>query len=237
MYIISLMAKKNRIEKFIHNIKKVHKDKKIGAFFISAPSAAGKDGLWRYIHKMGYDKKYDLHRCISTTTRYPREGETCGVDYFFLPAKCLIDENGKFQDFCLNPVTFGVELDGSPVYYCFTKQQIDGPLKNKKSIFLNVYGTAVDFYKNYIKKHFPHVKIVTTVWTISPEEQRKKFFRREPEKTPQELEKLFQARSPERKLYDDLIALNTFDHVESADVLLHDWKHEQYKKLKKKKNK
>jgi len=71
----------NRIENFVARIKKNYKASIQTIYFISGPSSVGKDGLWKYIKKMKLHKKYNIHHCISTTTRYPRVNETCGKDY------------------------------------------------------------------------------------------------------------------------------------------------------------
>ncbi len=48
---------------------------------ISGPSGAGKSTLIRHF----LDQHPEFVRCISVTTRSPREGERDGVDYFFTP--------------------------------------------------------------------------------------------------------------------------------------------------------
>ncbi|MBV8490123.1 MAG: guanylate kinase [Candidatus Eremiobacteraeota bacterium] len=50
-------------------------------FVISGPSGAGKDTLVEGLRRLMPQLKYS----ISATTRAPREGETDGVHYFFLP--------------------------------------------------------------------------------------------------------------------------------------------------------
>jgi guanylate kinase len=44
---------------------------------------------------MEYNKKYNLHKVVSTTTRYPRIKETCGYDYYYMPKNTLCDAKGE----------------------------------------------------------------------------------------------------------------------------------------------
>jgi guanylate kinase len=111
---------------------------------------------------MGYDKKYQLHKVISTTTRYPRINEICGYDYFFTPKCALTDKKGKFLSFCVNPVSFGKDISGEHVWYCYTEKELEEPLKEGKSLFFNVIGSAVPFYKDYFSERFPNVKLIST---------------------------------------------------------------------------
>jgi len=221
---------KNRIEKFVDRIKQAHKEHKQSVFFICGPSSVGKDGLWKYIKKMHLHKKYNLYKPVSTTTRMPRLGETCGKDYYFMYLEQLINPDHTFKPECLNPIQFGKSINGADNYYCFTEQELSKPIKEGKSLVFILIGSAVNFYREWFREHFPHVQTIATCWTISEKAQRIKFFKRDPLKTKEELERLFQSRIAEREMYEKLIAENTFDFVDNADISLHDWKHKQYDK-------
>lgn len=207
----------------------MHKQKHQTVFFLSAPSAAGKDGLWKYISKMKYDKKYNLYKPVSTTCRLPRLDETCGKDYYYVYKEMIVDENNNPQPNVISPLMFGSE-HGREVWYCFTKEELTKSIRLKKSLVFIINGSMVAFYKDYFYKNFPWIKCITTCWTISEQAQKVKFYRRDPSKTKEELDKIYESRIPERKMYDELIEKKVFDYVDDASISLKKWKHKQYKK-------
>jgi guanylate kinase len=99
----------NRYENFISRIENVHRKGEQGVFFISGPSASGKDGLWKFIKEMKFIKKYNLHRPVSSTTRLPRIGERCGKDYFYVYPEDIIKSDGSYSENAINPIKFGSE--------------------------------------------------------------------------------------------------------------------------------
>jgi len=66
-------------------------------FVISGPSAVGKTTIVRYL----LDKKPELSRVVTCTTRAIREGEQDGVDYIFLSKEDFRKkiENNEFAEF------------------------------------------------------------------------------------------------------------------------------------------
>jgi len=66
-------------------------------FVISAPSGAGKTTVCREFMNLGLDLSY----AVSTTTRFPREGEKDGVDYFFVSREKFHDmiKHGDFLEY------------------------------------------------------------------------------------------------------------------------------------------
>ncbi len=66
-------------------------------FVISGPSAVGKTSIVRYL----LDKKSQLSRVVTCTTRAIREGEQDGVDYIFLSKKDFQEkiERNEFAEF------------------------------------------------------------------------------------------------------------------------------------------
>jgi hypothetical protein len=154
-----------------------------------------------------------------------------------MPKNTLCDAKGEWLDFCVNPICFGKDITGEDVWYCYTHRELDLPLQQGKSLFFNVIGSSVEFYKKYFREKYPNVELISTCWTISPDAQKEKFFRREPNKSPEELEEILQSRMPERKMYEKLISENAFDFIEDASIRLADWKHHQYRKHRHAKNK
>jgi guanylate kinase len=93
---------------------------------ISAPSGAGKTTLC----ERTLAARPTMTRAITCTTRPPREGETDGVDYFFLDA-------GDF----LRRVQAGNFLEHATVHghsYGTLKSEVVGKLRSGKDVLLNV---------------------------------------------------------------------------------------------------
>jgi hypothetical protein len=111
---------------------------------------------------MEYDEKYNIHKVVSTTTRYPRIEETCGVDYFYRSKKSLCNENGCWLPSCVNPISFGKDSEGEEIFYCYTEEELLQPLKEGKSLFFNLIGSSIEFYRCFFNKHFPNVKFIAT---------------------------------------------------------------------------
>lgn len=66
-------------------------------FIISAPSGAGKTSLLKHV----VAKDNDASLSISYTTRAPRAGEICGLDYNFISYDAFLEmeKNGEFLEF------------------------------------------------------------------------------------------------------------------------------------------
>lgn len=68
-------------------------------FIVSGPTGVGKTTLVNYfIDKKG--DEYNVRRCVTFTTRKPREGEIDGVDYHFISDKEFVErvERGFFLE-------------------------------------------------------------------------------------------------------------------------------------------
>ncbi|MGI6787599.1 MAG: guanylate kinase [Acholeplasmataceae bacterium] len=63
---------------------------------IVGASASGKTEITKMLIK-----KYNYHKCVTTTTREPRVGEINGVDYHFLPMPVFIERvnNDEFVEY------------------------------------------------------------------------------------------------------------------------------------------
>jgi guanylate kinase len=93
---------------------------------ISAPSGGGKTTLCKQL----LVARPDMTRAVTCTTREPREGETDGVDYYFLDA-------GSF----LRRVQAGNFLEHATVHgnsYGTLKSEVLGKLRLGKDVLLNV---------------------------------------------------------------------------------------------------
>ena len=93
---------------------------------ISAPSGGGKTTLQHELLKA----RPEITRAVTCTTRDPREGETDGVDYYFLDA-------GSF----LKRVQAGNFLEHATVYghsYGTLKSEVLGKLRAGKDVLLSV---------------------------------------------------------------------------------------------------
>jgi len=93
---------------------------------ISAPSGGGKTTICQQL----LAARPDMTRAITCTTREPRQGETDGVDYYFLDATSF-----------LKRVQAGNFLEHATVYghsYGILKSEVLGKLRAGKDVLLNV---------------------------------------------------------------------------------------------------
>ncbi|MBO6056543.1 MAG: guanylate kinase [Alphaproteobacteria bacterium] len=117
-------------------------------FVISGPSAVGKTTIVRYL----LDKKPQLSRVITCTTRSVREGEQDGVDYIFLSKEDFREkiERGEFAEFSeVYKNYYGVLL--SSIQENMKKNEVsilvinwEGFQKVKRSITENVTGIFIN---------------------------------------------------------------------------------------------
>ncbi|MCR4623120.1 MAG: guanylate kinase, partial [Alphaproteobacteria bacterium] len=117
-------------------------------FVISGPSAVGKTTIVRYL----LDKKPQLSRVITCTTRSIREGEEDGVDYLFLSKEDFREkiERGEFAEFSeVYENYYGVLL--SSIQESVKENEIsilvinwEGFQKVKRSIIENVTGIFIN---------------------------------------------------------------------------------------------
>lgn len=72
-------------------------EKKRNIFVISGPSGCGKNTVYDEIKK----RFPNVAQTVSATTREKREGETDGVDYYFIPKEVFLKkiENGEFVEY------------------------------------------------------------------------------------------------------------------------------------------
>ncbi len=68
-------------------------------FIVSSPTGAGKTTLCSIIQK----ERSDIERVVTHTTRKPREGETNGIDYYFVNTETFKDmiKKGEFVEYAL----------------------------------------------------------------------------------------------------------------------------------------
>ena len=92
--------------------------------------ASGKTTLARYLEQNGFE------RIVTYTTRPPREGESDGKDYIFLPESDFIErlEEGFFAEHTDYNAEFG------HVYYGTSKESLETPGDIHKVIVLNPAG-------------------------------------------------------------------------------------------------
>ena len=92
--------------------------------------ASGKTTLAKYLEQSGFE------RVVTYTTRPPREGETDGEDYIFLPESDFLkrQEEGFFAEHTEYEAEFG------HVYYGTSKESFETPGGIRKVIVLNPAG-------------------------------------------------------------------------------------------------
>jgi guanylate kinase len=95
----------------------------------AAPSGTGKSTLVKYV--MAKEESLNLHFSVSATSRPSREGETEGVDYFFLKPE-------EFEQ----KIAEGAFIEYEEVYagikYGTLKSQVDERLANGENIIFDV---------------------------------------------------------------------------------------------------
>jgi len=78
---------------------------------LSAPSGCGKDTVFKRL----CEKRKDVVKSVSATTRKPREGEIDGVNYYFISREkfeYLIETNGLIEYTCYNDCYYGTPVEG-----------------------------------------------------------------------------------------------------------------------------
>jgi guanylate kinase len=120
---------------------------------VSGPSGSGKTSLARSVCEELGDKAYFS---ISTTTRPIREGESDGVDYFFVSKEEFLEdiEKGYFLEWA--------EVHGN--FYGTSRRQIDKALSEGKIVFLDI---DVQGHEN-VRKIYPD--ITTSVFVTTKNE-------------------------------------------------------------------
>lgn len=97
-----------------------------GLFIISGPSGVGKSTVLKKV----FEKVENCMFSISATTRLPREGETDGIEYYFISREKFIEmiEKGEFLEYA--------EYVGN--FYGTPKKPILENLANGKNVFLDI---------------------------------------------------------------------------------------------------
>ncbi|MGL5648615.1 MAG: hypothetical protein ACRDDY_12265 [Clostridium sp.] len=85
---------------------------------ILAKAAAGKDTM---VNQLVHD--LNIHRCISYTTRDKREGETDGVEYYFISDKEFdkLDSQNEF----IEKTSYYIESEDRTYRYGYTKSELN----------------------------------------------------------------------------------------------------------------
>jgi guanylate kinase len=94
---------------------------------VSGPSGVGKGTVIKELFK---DETLNLAYSISMTTRLPRDGETNGIDYFFVTKEEFIDKVNK-----------GLLLEHAEFvdnYYGTPKEYVDSLLNEGKNVILEI---------------------------------------------------------------------------------------------------
>ena len=109
-------------------------------FIVTAPSGAGKTSLVKALLKLCPQ----IQISISHTTRYPREDEKDGVDYFFVNNEIFenLKNNGEFLE--------NAECHGAK--YGTAKTPVDSTLKLGKDIILEIDYQGALIVKNIFKE-------------------------------------------------------------------------------------
>ena len=109
-------------------------------FIVTAPSGAGKTSLVKALLKLCPQ----IQISISRTTRYPREDEKDGVDYFFVNNEIFenLKNNGEFLE--------NAECHGAK--YGTAKTPVDSTLKSGKDIILEIDYQGALIVKNIFKE-------------------------------------------------------------------------------------
>lgn len=78
---------------------------------LSAPSGCGKDTVFKRL----CEKRKDVVKSVSATTRAPRENEIDGVNYYFISKEqfeYLIENGGLIEYTCYNDCYYGTPVEG-----------------------------------------------------------------------------------------------------------------------------
>ena len=106
---------------------------------LSGPSGSGKDTVLSEVYK----SSTDLIQSISMTTRQPRDGETDGVDYYFVSEEYFLDaiKNGRMLEYA----KYGTNYYGTP------KDPVDNWLADGKTVILKIEVQGADSIKKLYK--------------------------------------------------------------------------------------
>ncbi len=159
-------------------------EKKGSIFIISGPSGCGKNTVYDALTQ----KTDTLMQTVSVTTRAPRNGETDGIDYYFVSRDEFLErvKNGEFIEY----VNYGEN------YYGTLKSEVERITGKGKNVVLviEVQGAL------NIKKAFPEA-VSIFILPPSPDELRKRILARG-ENTPEELEVRLSIAAEEMKFRD-----------------------------------
>lgn len=125
-------------------------EKKGAILILSGPSGCGKSTLLKEVYK----KISDYYFSISTTTRSPREGETHGVDYFFV-TKEEFENDIKNDDFLEYALVHGN-------YYGTSLKPINEALNEGKLVIFDIDVQGHEIVRNKLND------IVTSVFITTP---------------------------------------------------------------------
>ena len=120
----------------------------INLICVSAPSGSGKTTLCKAIRRLRADLKWS----VSCTTRSPRNGEVDGEDYFFKTKKeflAMID-NDDFAEW--------ENVHGN--YYGTPKSNLDGSIKNKETVLLELDVNGTTSIQKLYPKHSYSIFII-----------------------------------------------------------------------------
>jgi guanylate kinase len=159
------------------------------ALLISGPSGCGKSSMLTYVYK--HIQNY--YFSISTTTRDKRDGETHGVDYFFV-SKEQFEQDIKEDQF----------LEWAKVhdnYYGTSKKPIQKAITQNKLVIFDIDVQGFHILKSKISNHIPSVFITT--------------------KTKQELKTRLTARAKDSQ--NDIAKRLTNASVEMRQAILYDY--------------
>ena len=149
-------------------------------FTLTGPSASGKTSLANFLSGENIDLEINkenrdrlkkigiLNKCITSTTRLPRSGETNHVDYHFYNKKDFTAKinNNEFIEY--------TEVYNN--FYGLTKEEVKVQTANGKSIILVMDPKGAETIKNIYKNHVIQIFIDVSLDNI---EKRMKFNRKQ----------------------------------------------------------
>ena len=131
IYFLIRTTTKERVERF------EHKERRTKPFMIIGPSGVGKDTLMRILINL-YPTIFT--KCVSCTTRAPREGEKEGINYYYITKERFYeleqsgDIIGRFEKY--------------DNLYGTSRQELDRNLDNDKIVYFDYnIETAINIFK------------------------------------------------------------------------------------------